>query len=69
MEISQNCCLRLLVEKNELLTETIVCCLLMFMHSSFFFEKCHVLYGMNIILDVASDLLNQKNWKLLLLNF
>ncbi|GIX99470.1 meiosis inhibitor protein 1 [Caerostris darwini] len=55
--------------KNELLTETIVCCLLMFMHSSFFFEKCHVLYGMNIILDVASDLLNQKNWKLLCLTF
>ncbi|GFR29691.1 meiosis inhibitor protein 1, partial [Trichonephila clavata] len=54
---------------NELLIETVLCCLLMFTHYSLFFEKCHILYGITTVLEIATKLLNNKNWKLLCLSF
>ncbi|CAL1296889.1 unnamed protein product [Larinioides sclopetarius] len=55
--------------KNELLIETIICCIRIFAHYSLFFEKCHILYGVNTLLDVAVILLKLKNWRLLCMVF
>ncbi|GFU70159.1 meiosis inhibitor protein 1 [Trichonephila clavipes] len=54
---------------NGLLIETVLCCLLMFTHHSLFFEKCHILYGISTVLEIATKLINNKNWKLLCLSF
>ncbi|KAG8198086.1 hypothetical protein JTE90_020915 [Oedothorax gibbosus] len=54
---------------NELLLETIFCCLVLFTHSPHFFEKCHILYSISTILEATVALLNLKNMKLLALAF
>ncbi|GFT30813.1 meiosis inhibitor protein 1 [Nephila pilipes] len=54
---------------NELLIETIICCILMFTRYPLFFEKCHILYGITSVFDISTKLINNKNWKLLCLAF
>ncbi|XP_055948811.1 meiosis inhibitor protein 1-like isoform X1 [Argiope bruennichi] len=54
---------------NELLIETAICCLRIFTHCSLFLENCHILYGINTLLDVGATLLKLKNWRLLCLVF
>ncbi|XP_035206267.1 meiosis inhibitor protein 1-like, partial [Stegodyphus dumicola] len=55
--------------KNDLLIETILCCLVLMSHYSLFFKTCHNIYGMTTILDVSHHLLSVRNWRLLCVAF
>ncbi|XP_054713501.1 uncharacterized protein LOC129222963 [Uloborus diversus] len=50
--------------KNELLIESILCCLELFSHHSIFFEKNYALFGVPVLIDIAYFLSKLKNWRL-----
>lgn len=51
--------------KNELLLESILCCLHLFMHHAEAPIKNHFVFGIGVIIEVCYSLLALKNWRLL----
>ncbi|XP_023210292.1 meiosis inhibitor protein 1-like, partial [Centruroides sculpturatus] len=53
-----------LTTQNELLIESLLCCISLFIRYDEFFKSCHAIYGIDSILQNIKQMLELKNWRL-----